>query len=59
MDRLTKYVVPVNLIVWGETAEDALEYVHAAIDTSDMLDQDGIVGIDDTIDIEDIEPLEE
>lgn len=59
MDRLTKYVVPVSLIVWGETPEDALEYVHAAIDASDLLDQDGIVGIDDSIDIEDIEPQEE
>lgn len=57
-DRLEKYTVFVKLTVLGESPEDALEYANNAIDTSDLLDQDGVVGIaldEDTIEQEDEE----
>ena len=58
--KLRKYRVPITLIVYGEREEDAWEYVEEAIDKSNLLDQDGILGIDDTTtDLEDIEELEE
>lgn len=57
-DKLEKYTVFVKLTVLGESPEDALEYANNAIDTSDLLDQDGVVGIaldEDTIEQEDEE----
>ena len=59
MNKLHKYVVPVTLIVYGETEADALEYTVTALDHSDLLDQDGIVGVDSDIDVDDIEFYEE
>lgn len=56
--KLDKYVVYVKLTVFGESPEDALEYANNAIDTSDLLDQDGVVGIsldEDTIELEEEE----
>lgn len=57
--KLDKYVVYVKLTVFGESPEDALEYANNAIDTSDLLDQDGVVGIALVDDIDSIEPEEE
>lgn len=57
-DRLEKYTVFVKLTVLGDSPEDALEYANNAIDNSDLLDQDGVVGIaldEDTIEQEDEE----
>jgi hypothetical protein len=45
--------------VYGETEADALEYTVTALDHSDLLDQDGIVGVDSDIDVDDIEFYEE
>lgn len=59
MDKLNKYIVPVNLIVYGETEADALDYVQNALDMSDLLDQDGIVGVNSDIELNDIEFYEE
>ena len=59
MDKLNKYIVPINLIVYGETEADALEYVQAALDRSDLLDQDGIVGVNSDIEVEDVDFYEE
>ena len=59
MNRLSKYVVPINLIVYGETEADALEYVQAALDRSDLLDQDGIVGVSSDIEVDEIDFYEE
>ena len=59
MNKLNKYIVPVNLIVYGETEVDALDYVQTALDHSDLLDQDGIVGVNSDIEIDDIEFYEE
>jgi hypothetical protein len=59
MDRLNKYIVPVNIIVYGETEADALDYVQNALDNSDLLDQDGIVGVNPDIELDDIEFYEE
>lgn len=59
MNKLNKYVVPVTLIVYGETEADALDYVQNALDMSDLLDQDGIVGVNSDIEIDDIEFFEE
>jgi hypothetical protein len=52
--KLNEYVVYVKLTVIGETPEDALEYLSTALDTSDLLEQDGVIGIellDDTIEL--------
>ena len=59
MNKLNKYVIPVTLIVYGETEADALDYVQNALDMSDLLDQDGIVGVNSDIEIDDIEFFEE
>ena len=59
MNKLNKYIVPVNLIVYGETEADALEYDQRALDMSDLLDQDGIVGANPDIELEDIEFYED
>jgi hypothetical protein len=52
--KLNEYVVYVKLTVIGETPEDALDYLSTALDTSDLLEQDGVIGIellDDTIEL--------
>jgi hypothetical protein len=59
MNKLNKYIVPVTLIVYGETEADALDYTQTALDHSDLLDQDGIVGVNSDIEIDDIEFYEE
>jgi len=59
MNKLYKYVVPVTMIVYGETEADALDYVQNAFDKSDLLDQDGIVGVNSDIEVDDIEFYEE
>lgn len=59
MKPLKKYVVPVNIVVLGEDPRDALDYTQTALEHSDLLDQDGIVGINPDIDEDDIELHEE
>ena len=59
MNKLNKYIVPVTLIVYGETEADALDYAQTALDMSDLLDQDGIVGVNSDIELDDIEFFEE
>jgi hypothetical protein len=59
MRELQKYVVPIQLIVYGETEADALEYVQTALDHSDLLDQDGIVGVNSDIDVDEVDFYEE
>jgi hypothetical protein len=59
MNKLNKYIVPVTLIVYGETEADALDYAQNALDQSDLLDQDGIVGVNPDIELDDIEFYEE
>lgn len=58
-DKLNKYTVFLKLTVWGESPEDALDYASSAVDTSDMLSQDGIVGIELIDDLDSIEPVDE
>lgn len=57
--KLNKYTVYLKLTVWGETPEDALEYANSAIDASDLLTQDGIIGIELIDDVDSIELVEE
>jgi hypothetical protein len=59
MNKLNKYTVPITLIVYGETEADALDYAQNALDRSDLLDQDGIVGVNSDIELDDIEFYEE
>jgi hypothetical protein len=47
------------LTVFGETAEDAVYYATNALDTSDLLEQDGVVGIELTDDADTIELVED
>lgn len=53
------YVVYVKLTVMGESPEDALEYANSAVDNSDLLDQDGVIGIEVVEDVDTIEPVED
>lgn len=59
MEKLNKYIVPVQLIVFGESEHDALEYVQTALDNSDLLHQDGIVGVNPDIELDEVEFYEE
>jgi len=53
--NLNKYVATVKMIVWGESLEDAEEYANTALDNSDLLTQDGVIGLE----LSDIEPDDE
>ena len=44
MKKLQKYVVPVNIIVYGEDAMDAVSYVEEALDSSSFITEDGLIG---------------
>ena len=57
--KLRKYAVYLKLTVWGETPEDAADYANSAIDASDLLTQDGIIGIELIDDANSIELVEE
>lgn len=45
MKELKTYEILVSLTVRGEDEDDAIDYAYSAIDMSDILDQDGIVGV--------------
>jgi hypothetical protein len=57
--KLDKYVVLMKITVYGESPEDALDYANAAIDASDLLSQDGVVGIEIDNDVDTVETLED
>jgi hypothetical protein len=57
--KMEKYAVYVKLFVWGESPEDALDYANSALDGSDLLMQDGIVGIEVIDDVDSIELTED
>lgn len=44
MKKLNKYVVPVNIICYGEDEMDAVTYVEEALDNTSIIQEDGIVG---------------
>lgn len=44
MKKLEKFVVPVNVIVYGEDADDAISYVEEALDSSSFITEDGLIG---------------
>jgi hypothetical protein len=55
MEKLKLFSVFLKLTVKGESEMDAIESVYTAVDTCDLLDQDGIVGIEVVDDVEDID----
>lgn len=57
--KLERYTVYAKLTVWGESPEDALDYAYTAVDNSDLLTQDGIVGIELIDDADSIELVDE
>lgn len=59
MEDINKYTVYVKLTVWGETPEDALDYAITAVDVSDLLTQDGIIGVEIIDDADSIELVED
>jgi hypothetical protein len=59
MDKLNKYTVPVELIVYGENELEAIQYVQDALDHSDILEQDGILGVNPDIDEYMVDEIEE
>jgi hypothetical protein len=44
MKKMQKFVVPVNIICYGEDALDAVTYVEEALDSSSFITEDGIIG---------------
>ncbi len=44
MKKLQKFVVPVNVIVYGEDVMDAVTYVEEALDVSSFITEDGLIG---------------
>lgn len=46
MNKLKSYEVFLKVFVKGESEEDALDSVYTAVDMCDLLDQDGIVGVE-------------
>ncbi len=57
MKKLQKYVVPVNVIVYGEDEGDAVTYVEEALDSSSFIAEDGLIGAEVVVD--DVELFEE
>lgn len=57
MEKLKKFIVPVNLIVYGEDELDAVSYAEEALDTSSFIQEDGIIGAEVMAD--DVEPYSE
>lgn len=57
MKNLEKYIVPVNIIVYGEDEHDAISYVDDAFAASSFISEDGIIGVQ--IIPEDVEPFDE
>ena len=41
-DELQKYIVPIFVVSYGESESDAVEYVEMALDSSELVFQDGI-----------------
>lgn len=46
MEPLNKYEVYVKFTVLGVSEEDAIEYLSDAIDSSDIILQDGMMGVE-------------
>ena len=44
MKKIRKFIVPVNIIVYGEDEADAVTYVEEALDNSSFVQEDGIIG---------------
>ena len=44
MDKqeLKKYIVPIFVVSYGESESDAVEYVEKALDTTELVFEDGI-----------------
>lgn len=59
MNTLNKYMVPIELIVYGESENDAINYVQEALDHSDLLEQDGVLGVNPDIEEDSVELIEE
>lgn len=58
MEKLNTYAVYVKMFVLGESEEDAFDTADTAVSTSNLLDQDGVVGIAE-VDVDDVELLDE
>lgn len=59
MEKLNTYAVYVKLFVLGESEMDALETTYSAVDGCDLLDQDGVVGIEVIDEVEEADGDEE
>lgn len=58
MEKLNTYAIYVKMFVLGESEEDALDSADNAVNSSNLLDQDGVVGIAE-VDIDNVELVEE
>jgi hypothetical protein len=45
-DELEKFIVPIFVVAYGEDESDAVTYVEQAIDTTELVREDGIFSIE-------------
>jgi len=61
--KLNKYIISLELMVYGENEDDAIDYANSAIDASDILHQDGVISInileDETYEYEEDSDMDE
>lgn len=55
MNKLKSFNVFLKLTVRGESESDVVDSVYEAVDHCDLLDQDGIVGIEVVEDVEEVD----
>ncbi len=58
MEKLNTYTVYIKMFVLGESEEDALDTADSAVSASDLLEQDGVVGVAE-VDIDEVELFSE
>jgi len=44
--ELEKFIVPVFIVVYGEDESDAVTYVEQALDSTELVYEDGIVSLE-------------
>ncbi len=45
-DDLEKYIVPVFVVAYGDDEQEAVEYVEKALDTTELVFEDGIFSVE-------------
>jgi len=45
-DELEKYIVPVFVVAYGEDEADAVTYVEQAVDSAELVREDGLFSVE-------------